>query len=220
MPTWWASHDLSCDWNWITKIQGIWALRVTPLACCGITLPSALFSGSLYEFEWSFQSGSHLCSLQRIVPQYIKNWPECKHQVFGGASLLQRIKNNIPGPNKNRKPFSSRPFQCYSAIPPADISEKADVQNIDLSLESHQQQVCSEIPQARNDSILLQISAPCAQQPRSSFQPLSYQLQNGVTISCKASQLTPWTSKADRAQQQLWTAGAVGLIWPEELSSQ
>lgn len=47
-------------------MQFIWALQAIHLACYGITLPSALFSGSLYEFELSLQFGSHLSFLQGI----------------------------------------------------------------------------------------------------------------------------------------------------------
>ena len=42
-------------------------------------------------------------------------------------------------------------------------SDKADTWNADLFLESHQQQVLSEKPQAWNGSILIQKSAPYAQ---------------------------------------------------------
>lgn len=101
-----------------------------------------------------------------------------------------------------------------------DTSERADTQNADLFPDGHQQQVRSEKPLAGNSSILLQISAPCAQQPRSSFHHLNYRFQNGVTTSCKVSQLTPRTSKTDRAQRQHQAAVAAGPVWPRELSSQ
>lgn len=221
-----TSGHLSCDFlNWTTKMQCIWALQAIHLACYGIIRPSALFSGSLYEFEPSLQFGSHLSLLQGIEwhgPTVCKKLTRVQRtSLWSRASLLQRIRNNTPGANENRKPFSPRPLQSYSAIPPAQIPPTGMTCRMltsfwraisnRSSLKNHRLEMAASYSKylllVHNHHIPLSAT-------RTIFFRMDW--QSAARWASSPHGLQRQTS----AQWQHQAAVAAGLIWPRELSSQ
>ena len=99
-----------------------------------------------------------------MVPQYVKNWPECKEQVFGRELHFSReSKRTLQGQMRTENLSPQDHFRAILRFHQHRYLREGWHTECWPLLESHQQQAHSEKPQAGNGSILLQISAPCAQ---------------------------------------------------------
>lgn len=146
-----------------------------------------------------------------MVPQHVKNWPEYK-QVFGRELHFSReSKTTLQGQIRTESLSPQNHFRAILRFHQHGYLREG--WHVEYWPFSRWPSATGPLWKtlAGNSSTLLQISAP------SSFHHLNYWFQNGLTTSCKVSQLGP---KTDRAQWQHQAAVAAGPIWPRELSSQ